>query len=146
MPVVLARSLRRGPAEECRDAHWQPRSGQFLSRDDVQTAPTQDAQRRERNAKCKMAGSRAGASSVCALQLLPPCHPATLPPYHPATSFRQPGKKKKRGAVYTTTRHSTIGLSLSLSDSLWLTIPLCKNQRRHAAVFATWLLLISDIP
>lgn len=85
---------------------------------------------RERNAKCKMAGSRARSSfSVrpAAPTALPPCNTnsvTTLPPYnltalppcHPATSFRQPGKKN--GALFTRPRVTLQLGSLFLFDSL----------------------------
>jgi hypothetical protein len=101
------------------------------SQEAVNSSPTtmyKQRRRRTRNEEsatqsAKWPAAELGAPSVCALQLLPPCHPATptasppchpetLPPYHPAT-LPPPS--------------------------------LCKNQRRHAAVFPTWLRLISEI-
>jgi hypothetical protein len=87
-----------------------------------------DAGRVMRRAQRKVQNGRQQSRSsftVCALLLLPPCHPATLtasppcnltalPPCHPC-HLLPPTREKKRGAVYTTTRHSTIwALSLSL--------------------------------
>ncbi len=83
-----------------------------------------DAGRATKRAQRKVQNGRQQSRSFFSVHpaaptALPPCNLTALPPCHPATSFRQPGKKKKRGAVYTTTRHSTIGLSLSLIPSDW---------------------------
>jgi hypothetical protein len=81
------------------------------------------------------------------LTATPSCHPATLPPYHPAT-LPPPSANRGKKTGPCLHDHASLynwALSFSLIPSDWQ-IPLCKNQRRHAAVFATWLLLISGIP